>query len=165
MCKIFKSVIRKRRKDLPTTIMLILCARACCKNCFDDKNHCQFWRKHFSVVVSVHNWWHCQLPCKIYSSCSKKNTSHNILNTEVILKIEVRFLMSWKEKWLKRQIAKVVSCMLLERQVWGSNPEPIKSSTSYQGLATAETLKCGPWRKATEMEAAHSWHLKWIKRV
>jgi len=47
--------------------------------------------------------------------------------------------------------------LLLLREVWGSNPEPIKSPTSYQRLATAATLMCvGPWRKAVELGTAYS---------
>jgi len=46
------------------------------------------------------------------------------------------------------------------REVLGSNPEPIKSPTSCQQLATAATLMCGPWRKAAEMGTAYSWHSK-----
>jgi len=39
----------------------------------------------------------------------------------------------------------------------GSNPEPIKSPTSCQRLATAATLECGPERKIAEMgKSAHT---------
>jgi len=38
----------------------------------------------------------------------------------------------------------------------GLNPEPIKSLTRCQQLATAATSMCGPWHKAAEMGTAHS---------
>jgi len=46
------------------------------------------------------------------------------------------------------------------REVWGSNPEPIKSRTRCQRLSTAATIECGSWHKATELGIAHSWHPK-----
>jgi len=54
----------------------------------------------------------------------------------------------------------VVKRLLLVREVWGSNPKPIKSPTRCQQPATAATWMCGPWRKATEMGTAHSLHSK-----
>jgi len=45
------------------------------------------------------------------------------------------------------QIAQVIRRLLLVREVWGPNPEPIKSPIHCQRLATAATLMCGPWRK------------------
>jgi len=38
------------------------------------------------------------------------------------------------------QIAQVVRCSLLVREVWGSNSEPIKFPTRSQRLATVATL-------------------------
>jgi len=45
----------------------------------------------------------------------------------------------------------VVRQLLLVREVWSLNPEPIKSSTRCQRLATAATLMCGPWHKGAEL--------------
>jgi len=53
-------------------------------------------------------------------------------------------------------MTQVVRRLLLAREVWGSNPDPIISLTRCQRLATVATLKCGTWRKAAEMGAAHS---------
>jgi len=59
----------------------------------------------------------------------------------------------------------LIRCLLLVREVWGSNPEPIKPLTRCQWLATAAILMCGFWRKL------RSWTLltrdirKGIKRV
>jgi len=44
----------------------------------------------------------------------------------------------------------------LVRELRGSNPEPIKSLTRCQRLATAAALKCGPLRKDAELGTAHS---------
>jgi len=54
------------------------------------------------------------------------------------------------------QLAQVVISLPLVREVWSSYPEPIKSLTFCQRLATAATFMCGPWRKAAEMGTAHS---------
>jgi len=40
--------------------------------------------------------------------------------------------------------AQAVKRLLLVREVWGSNPEPIKSPTRCHWHATVATLKCGP---------------------
>jgi len=53
-------------------------------------------------------------------------------------------------------MAHVERHLLLVREVWSSNPEPIKSPTCCQRLANAATLMCGPWRKTVEMGTAHS---------
>jgi len=54
------------------------------------------------------------------------------------------------------QTAQVVRRLLLVREVWGSNLEPIKSPTRCQRLATAATLMCwGPGAKPQSW-AAHS---------
>jgi len=50
----------------------------------------------------------------------------------------------------------VIRRLPLVREVWGSNPEPIKSPTRCQRLATAAPLVRGSWRKAAEMSTAHS---------
>jgi len=65
------------------------------------------------------------------------------------------------------QMAQVVRCLLLVREVWGSNSEPIKSPTRCQRLATVAALMCGPWRIAAELGTSHSWHPKgyYCKRV
>jgi len=60
-------------------------------------------------------------------------------------------------------MAQVVKKFALVREVWGSNLEPIKSSTRCQRLATVATLSYGPWRKAAEMGTTHSWHPKRYK--
>jgi len=60
------------------------------------------------------------------------------------------------------QIAQVIRRSLLMREVWGLNPEPIKSPISCQRLATVATLivprplQPRPWRKAAEMGTAQS---------
>jgi len=54
------------------------------------------------------------------------------------------------------QMAQVARRSLLVREVWSSNPEPIKSPTCCQQLVTVATLMCGHWRKAAEMDTAHS---------
>jgi len=53
-----------------------------------------------------------------------------------------------------------VKRLLLVREVWCSNLQPIKSPTRYQQLATAANLMSGPWRKAAKLGTAHSWHRK-----
>jgi len=58
------------------------------------------------------------------------------------------------------QMAQVLRRLLLVREIWGSNIEPIKSPTRCQRLATAATFMCGPWPKAAEMGTAHSRHPK-----
>jgi len=42
----------------------------------------------------------------------------------------------------------VVRCLILVREVWGSNPEPIKFPTR---VATAATLMCESWRRSVEL--------------
>jgi len=54
------------------------------------------------------------------------------------------------------QMTQVVRRLLLMREVWGSNPKPIKSSTRCQRLTAASTLMYGPWRKAAELGTGHS---------
>jgi len=58
------------------------------------------------------------------------------------------------------QTAQVLRRLPLVREVWGSNPEPIKSHTRCQLLVTTATLMCGSWRKAAELDTAHVWHPK-----
>jgi len=47
---------------------------------------------------------------------------------------EIASKLARKHKWLRR--------LLLERDVWGSVPEPINYLTHFQRLATAAYLKC-----------------------
>jgi len=58
------------------------------------------------------------------------------------------------------QMAQVVRLLLLVWEERGLNSEPMKYPTRCQRLTTAVTLKCGSWRKAAEMDAAHSWQPK-----
>jgi len=53
-------------------------------------------------------------------------------------------------------MAQVVRHSLLVREVWGSDPEPIKFLTRCQQLAIVAILMFGPWRNAVEMSTAHS---------
>jgi len=41
-------------------------------------------------------------------------------------------------------MAQMLKCLLLVWEEWGSNPEPIKSPTRCQRLATIAILMCGP---------------------
>jgi len=56
------------------------------------------------------------------------------------------------------QITQVVKRLLLVQEVWGLNPESIKSVTCCKRLATVATLMCGPKCKAVEISTAYSWH-------
>jgi len=49
----------------------------------------------------------------------------------------------------------VVRHLPLVRKVWGLNPEPIKSPTRCQRLATAVTLMCGLWALAQSRGDGH----------
>jgi len=55
-------------------------------------------------------------------------------------------------------MGQVVKCLLLVREIRGSNSKPIKSFTRCQQPATAATLMFGSWRKAAEMSTSHSLH-------
>jgi len=61
-------------------------------------------------------------------------------------------------------MAQVLKRSLLVREEWESNPEPIKSPTRCQRVATVAILMCGPWRKAAEMPLTRDTR-KGIKRV
>jgi len=54
------------------------------------------------------------------------------------------------------QIAQVVRRSLLVREIWGLNPEPIKSPIRCQQLATVATLIVWALAQVAEMGTAHS---------
>jgi len=47
-------------------------------------------------------------------------------------------------------MAQVLRHLPLVQEVWGSNPEPIRSLTRCQRLTTAATLMYEPWHKVAE---------------
>jgi len=65
--------------------------------------------------------------------------------------------------WLSSNFKQFFNERLLVQEIRGSNPEPIKSLTRCQRLATVTTLMCRLWHKAAEMGTAHSWHPKGTK--
>jgi len=56
----------------------------------------------------------------------------------------------------------MIRCLFLERNVQGSNTEPIKSPSRCQRLITVEAVMCGLWRKAEKICTAHSCNRKGI---
>jgi len=62
-------------------------------------------------------------------------------------------------------MAQEVKRSLPMREIWGLNPELIKSPTRCQRLATAATLKCGSCEKPRRWASLTRYIRKGIKRV
>jgi len=92
---------------------------------------------------------------KLFNMCLERKLSPNEMEAEAVF-----FLVGWLPVGKSRFYSPgfYYWCTIpLVWEVWGSNPEPIKSPKRCQQLALAATLMCGPWRKAAEMGTAHSW--------
>jgi len=89
---------------------------------------------------------------KMEQANEQTNKPTNVFRGYYVYMLIIAKLINW-----------ILKCLLQVREVWRSNLEPIKSPARCQRLATAATLKCGPWLKVVEMGTAHSWHPKgWV---